>query len=67
MKALGLVVNLLQSLAALMIGLHLINIDLMAYLASSGSLIVLVKPIQAIFGLVGLYGLYNLFVCNECC
>lgn len=66
MRALNLAVNVLQSVAAIILGLHFMNIDLMAHLADS-NLVFLVKPIQVLFGLSGLYGLYSLFMCNECC
>lgn len=65
MKSLGLAIGLTQSIAALVIGLHFMNIDLMAHLAGS-NLAMLVKPLQIIFGLTGLYGLYSLLACGEC-
>jgi uncharacterized membrane protein YuzA (DUF378 family) len=66
MRALGMAIGLVQSVAALLIGLHFMNIDLMAHLSSS-SLAVAVKPLQIVFGLAGLYGFYGLFTCNKSC
>ena len=54
------IIRLLQSVAAIIIGLQAFNISVLGYLAD-GNLIYLVKPIQIILGLAGAFGLLNCF------
>ena len=66
MKSLCLIAGLLQSSAAIIMGLLIFNINVMALL-TDGNLVYLVKPLQAVFGLAGLVGLYTMFSCSDCC
>ena len=61
------VVWILQAVGALFAGLLVFNVNVFGLMAG-GSLAMLVKPLQVVFGLSGVAGLLELLVgCGSCC
>ena len=66
-KSLMNLVLILQSVAAILLGLLVFNIDLLSMLVPAGN-IMLLRLIYAVLGLSGVLGLLEvLFGCGSCC
>lgn len=66
-KILCFLAGLLQSLAAIIVGLHAFNIDVFALPFVQSNLHAVVKPVQIVIGIAGILGIiYLVSKCGEC-